>query len=83
LIGGRWSGSLGSNPSVPDSGSSAHTRRGAAEFLSLRFVRIAPLFYFFCAVQAGNLLLADVAIGFSSTLDSIFFLPLFDKDQYS
>jgi exopolysaccharide production protein ExoZ len=62
---------------------SFHGVGGAAEFLSLRFVRIAPLFYFFCAVQAGNLLLADVAIGRNSALNSIFFLPLFDKDQYS
>ena len=56
---------------------------GAAEFAALRFVRIAPLFYFFCAVQAGNLLMAGVDIGRNSVLNSIFFIPFFDKDQYS
>lgn len=58
-------------------------RAGAVEFMSLRFIRIAPLFYFFCLLQLAHLLWAGVDVDRGSILNSVTFLPFFDDREYS
>ena len=58
-------------------------QRDGARFLALRFVRIAPLFYIFCLLWLTQLLPAGVSVSSGTVSNSLLFLPLIDRTEYS